>query len=228
MPHKQMFRYDTVLFDMDGTLLDTVDDIQDSLNQTLAHFNYPAHGRSAVASFLGSGAYYLIRRALPECTDEAEIERILAAYKQQYHRHLDQKTHPYHGVLPMLAALDEAGLKLAIISNKSDANVKRLAKAHFGSLIHVAVGARDGVPIKPKPDMLHIALRELDALPGRTLYIGDAPTDFYAAHNAGMDCILARWGYGDSQALALLLPRFFANDPAELPMLILQEQEGLT
>jgi phosphoglycolate phosphatase len=118
-------------------------------------------------------------------------------------------------------------MKLAIISNKDGESVEQMAKAYFGSLIHIAVGAREGVPLKPEPDMLRLAMRELRVEPERTLYIGDAPSDFHAAQNAGADCILARWGYGDPAALEPLSPLCFADDPAELPMLILREQEDL-
>lgn len=220
-----MSRYDAVLFDMDGTLLDTLEDIRDALNQTLEEFHYPTHVADDVRRFIGNGARMLIRRALPEYTEEKTIETVLPVFQERYMRQASDKTRPYHGVLPMLTALDEAGLKLAIISNKDDNKVKHLTKEHFGSLIHVAIGMRSGVPRKPEPDMLHIALQKIGAAPERSLYIGDAPTDFLAAQNAGMDCILARWGYGNPKELSLLMPLFFAGDPAELPMLILQEQE---
>lgn len=206
---------------MDGTLLDTLEDIRDALNQTLEEFGYPTYGLDDVRRFIGNGAYVLIRRALPAYTEKETIETVLSVFKARYLRQASDKTRPYHGVLPMLTALDEAGLKLCIISNKNDDKVKRLAKEHFGSLIHVAIGARDGVAEKPEPDMLYIALREIGTVPERALYVGDAPTDLLAAQNAGMDCILARWGYGDPKELPLLEPLFFAGDPAELPMLIL-------
>jgi phosphoglycolate phosphatase len=222
-----MFRYNAVLFDMDGTLLDTADDIADALNQTLLEHRYPAHGSDKVKRFLGNGAYRLVQRALPEHTDGAVIETVLAEFQALYARQYNRLTRPFPGVLPMLTALGEAGLRMAIISNKGDQNVRRLTKAHFGSLIHIAVGARDGLPLKPAPEPLLIAMRELGVEPERTLYIGDADTDFHAAQNAGTDCILVRWGYGDPGALELLSPLFFANDPAELPMLILQQEEDV-
>lgn len=216
-----MFRYDAVLFDMDGTLLDTADDITNALNQTLLERRYPTHGRDKVERFLGNGGYRLIQQALPEHTDGEEIEEVLTAYQALYDRQYNRLTRPFPGVLPMLTALGEAGLRMAIISNKGDLNVRRLTKAHFGGLIHTAVGARDGVPLKPAPEPLLIAMRELGVEPERALYIGDADTDFHAAQNAGVDCILARWGYGDPEALEPLSPLFFANDPAELPMMII-------
>ncbi|HRX08247.1 MAG TPA: HAD family hydrolase [Candidatus Limiplasma sp.] len=223
-----MSRYDAILFDMDGTLLDTVDDIRDALNQTLEEFGYPTHVRDDVKRFIGKGAHELIRRALPDYAQASEIEAMLTVFRAQYKQRVNAKTHPFPGVLPMLTALDEAGLKLAIISNKSDDKVRQLAKEHFGSLIHIAVGAQDGIPMKPEPDMLNFALQRVGTTPERTLYIGDAPTDFLAAENAGMDCILVHWGYGDPRELSLLSPLFFAADPAELPMLILREQEDFS
>ncbi len=220
-----MFRYDAVLFDMDGTLLDTADDLTDSLNQILLEFRYPTRDKSEVVRFLGNGAYRLVQRALPEHTDAEVVREVLTAYQARYSKRTNLQTRPFSGVLPMLTALDEAGIQMAIISNKSDPNVSELTRAHFGSLIHITVGAREGVPLKPAPDMLYIAMRELGVEPERTLYIGDSETDFNAARNAGSDCILARWGYGDPELMAPLSPLYFVSDPAELPMLILRQEE---
>ena len=206
---------------MDGTLLDTVEDIADALNGALLANGYPTHDPRAVASFLGSGAYHLVQRAMPAGADHEAITRVTARFKAEYDKLQDTKTHPYPGILPMLTALDEAGMKLAIISNKTDPNVRALTKAHFGSLIHVAVGSRDDVPIKPAPDMLYHAMERLQVVPERVLYIGDSQVDYETAQRAGADCILARWGYGDPETLDTLSPLFFVSDPAELPMLIL-------
>jgi phosphoglycolate phosphatase len=220
-----MFRYDAVLFDMDGTLLDTVDDLTDALNLAMAEYQYPAYDREQVKRFIGSGAAQLIERALPGETDGEVLRQVLLSFKARYSRMQDTKTHPYPGILPMLTALDEAGLKLAIISNKSDPNVKQLAKGHFGNLIHIALGAREGVPVKPAPDLLLRAMRQLNVEPERTLYIGDSDVDYRTAQNAGMDCILVCWGYGNPEIMDTLSPLFFVHDPAELPMLILQVEE---
>ena len=221
-----MFRYDAVLFDMDGTLLDTIDDLTDALNQAVAEFQFPPYDRQQVMRFIGSGSMQLIQRALPGVTDGEVLRRVLAAFKERYNELQDAKTRPFPGILPMLTALDEAGLKLAIISNKSDPNVKQLAKDHFGSLLHIAVGSRDSVPIKPAPDMPMSAIRLLNVEPERTLYIGDSDVDYHTAQNTGMDCILVRWGYGNPEILDTLSPQFFVSDPAELPMLVLQEEDA--
>ncbi|HPF88295.1 MAG TPA: HAD-IA family hydrolase [Candidatus Limiplasma sp.] len=220
-----MFRYDAVLFDMDGTLLDTLDDLTAALNAALAEHGFPAHSKETVMGFIGNGAYRLIQNALPAHTGDAVCAKVLATFKQHYAQHCDRLTRPYPGILSMLSALDEAGLKLAIISNKPDPQVQLLSKAFFGSLIHTAMGNRDDIPRKPAPDMLHLAMQALAVDPERTLYIGDSHVDFETAENAGIDIILASWGYENPKALRRLSPLFFVGDPAELPMLILQEQE---
>jgi len=224
-PHREMFRYNAVLFDMDGTLLDSVEDITYALALALEAHHYPPYDKAAVTTFIGNGSKQLIRRALPKYTDSATVDAVLADFKRHYQERCDHFTQPYPGIISMLAALDEAGMRLAIVSNKTDSRVKQLTRAYFGSLIHVAVGSRTGVPLKPAPDMLALAMRELGVDPAHTLYIGDSQTDFEAASNAGIGVILAQWGYGNPNAMSLLSPLFFTNDPAELPMLILQEQE---
>lgn len=225
LPHRFMFRYNAVLFDMDGTLLDTVDDLTEALNQALLEHHFPTHDKSAVTGFLGNGAKQLIHRALPKTANDEAHQKVLHTFREGYGKNCDRLTRPYPGILSMLSALEEAGMKLAIISNKTDARVKHLTKSYFGSLIHTVIGSREGVPLKPAPDMLRLAMRELSVEPERTLYIGDSNPDYEAAQNAEVDVILARWGYGSPKALAQLEPLFFVNDPAELPMLILQEME---
>jgi phosphoglycolate phosphatase len=220
-----MLRYNTALFDMDGTLLDTLDDITEALNLALKEYRFPPRRREEVAGFLGDGAHQLLERALPARTDNALLLRALASFRTLYAGQNDRNTRPYSGVLPMLTALHKAGVRLAIISNKDDAKVKALAAAHFGGLIRIAIGSRGGVPIKPAADMPLLAMRELGAEARRTIYIGDSHVDFQTAQNAGLDCILVRWGYGDPQMMAVLSPLHFANDPAQLQDLILREQE---
>ena len=158
-----MSRYDAVLFDMDGTLLDTIDDIQDALNHTLAEHEYPTHSKDAVKSFVGNGAYKLLERALPAFTEKATVGSLMNAYQRQYTQRMGEKTRPFQGVLPMLTALDEAGLKLAIISNKGDADVKQLTKEHFGSLIHVARRRQGERSLETRPG--HAAYRYGKAWP---------------------------------------------------------------
>lgn len=220
-----MFRYNTVLFDMDGTLLDSVEDITHALNKALEEHHFPTHDKKAVSTFIGNGSLQLVGRALPRHTDSAIMDSVHTAFKQYYDQFCDRFTRPYPGILSMLSALDEIGMKLAIISNKTDARVKQLAKSYFGSLIHVAIGSREGTPLKPAPDMLYLAMQELGTDPEHSLYVGDSHTDFEAARNARTDVILARWGYENPDTMSRLTPLFFACDPAELPMLILQEQE---
>ena len=145
--------YNAVLFDLDGTLLNTLDDLTDAVNHTLRAFGYPIKEKDEVRRSVGNGVRKLIERVLPGGAQDADMESALAEFKRYYTAHCNVRTHPYDGVLEALAALSEAGLKLAIVSNKNDEAVKTLAHEYFGSLIDVAVGGRDGMPRKPAPDM---------------------------------------------------------------------------
>lgn len=220
-PHLTMYRYDAVLFDLDGTLLNTLDDLTDALNHTMRRFNHPSHTAEEVRSFVGNGVRKLIQRALPD-PDSAETDAAVLEFKRYYTDHCNVRTHPYEGVLEAMTALDEVGVKLAIVSNKNDEAVQSLAHTYFGSLITVSVGGRDGVPRKPAPNMPMAALEALGSEPERTLYVGDSDVDFHTALNAGMDCMLVGWGFRDPEMLEALNAHYFVRDPAEMPALILQ------
>jgi len=216
-----MYRYDAVLFDLDGTLLNTLDDLTDALNHTMRHFDHPTHTTEEVRAFVGNGVRKLIERALPDDAF-AETETAVREFKRYYTAHCNVRTHPYEGILEAMTALDEVGVKLAIVSNKNDEAVQALSHTYFGSLVSVAIGGRDGVPRKPAPDMPLAALQAIAAEPERTLYVGDSDVDFHTALNSGMDCMLVGWGFRDPEKLEELNPHYFVQDPAEMPALILQ------
>lgn len=222
-----MYQYDAVLFDMDGTLLNTLADLTAAVNHTLRAYGYPAREMDEVRAFVGNGVRKLIERALPGGADDPNMEAALAAFKAYYTEHCDVHTRPYDGVLDTLAALHEAGLKLAIVSNKNDEAVRALSRTFFGSLVNVAVGGRDGVPRKPAPQMPLLALEALGAVPERTLFVGDSDVDMETAQNTGMDCMLVSWGFREAEALMRLAPRYLVSDPAEMPALILQPVEDM-
>ncbi len=221
-----MRQYDAVLFDLDGTLLNTLEDLTRAVNHTLRLYGYPTLTADTVRSYVGNGVRNLIARALPGGKEDARMEEALAAFKQYYTTHCISRTQPYEGVLEALTALHEAGIKLAIVSNKNDEAVKTLSREFFGSLVHTAVGGQHGTPRKPAPDMPLLALDALDASPARALFVGDSDVDFATAQNIGMDCMLVSWGFRDADALSQLGARFFVTDPAEIPALILQAQEA--
>ena len=217
-----MRQYDAVLFDMDGTLLNTLEDLTHAVNHTLAAFGYPTRTAEQVRAAVGNGIARLMERVLPGGAADPKMAEALAAFQAYYTTHCDRHTRPYEGVLEALAALDEAGVKLGVVSNKNDEAVQVLARQHFGSLIHTAVGGREGVPKKPAPEMPLLALEALDATPERTLFVGDSDVDSETANHSGMDCMLVSWGFREREGLAALHPRYLVDDPAEMPAHILQ------
>jgi len=220
-----MYQYDAVLFDLDGTLLNTLDDLTDAVNHTLRCFDYPTRSLDEVRAFVGNGIRKLIERVLPQGAANPNLETALAEFKRYYTGHCNVRTRPYEGVLDAMSALAEAGIQLAIVSNKNDEAVKALAREYFGSLVSVAVGGRDGVARKPAPAMPMLALETVGATPERALFVGDSDVDMQTALNTGMDCMLVSWGFRERDMLAALNPRFLVDDAAEIPALVLQGQD---
>ena len=220
-----MYQYEAVLFDLDGTLLNTLTDLTLAVNHTMRLYGYPTHTAEAVRAFVGNGVRKLIERALPGGAQDANMEAALLAFKRHYTAHCDEHTQPYEGVLEALTALHEAGVKLSVVSNKNDEAVQALVRAYFGSLIGAAVGGRDGVPRKPAPDMPLTALAAISAAPERALFVGDSDVDMQTAINTGMDCMLVTWGFRDAAMLAKLCPKYLVEDAAEMPSLILQPMD---
>ena len=162
-----MYPYDTVIFDLDGTLLNTLQDLADSTNYALALQGMPARTLEEVRRFVGNGVGRLIHRAVPEGTPEEVEARVLADFRAHYTLNMEHKTAPYPGVLPLLDRLGQAGIRTAVVSNKFDSAVKGLCHAYFGTRIPVAIGESQGVARKPAPDTVFRALEELGAGTGR-------------------------------------------------------------
>jgi phosphoglycolate phosphatase len=193
-------KYRAILFDLDGTLLDTLEDLKDSCNAALRACGYPERSLDEVRRFVGNGVGLLMRRALPEGVEEAEWARCLALFKAHYQNNLDNKTHPYPGILQALDALLDRGYAIGVVSNKFDAAVKALCAHHFPK-IQVAVGEGEKVRKKPAPDGALAAARALGAEAKDTLYVGDSEVDIQTAKNAGMDCLSVDWGFRPEQTL---------------------------
>ncbi len=187
--------YKTVIFDLDGTLLDTLDDLTDAVNAALCAFGLPIRTKTEVCSFVGNGIAKLIKRAIGY--EHARFAEILEAFKSYYRAHCADKTKPYDGVLALLNALKERGVKTAVVSNKADFAVKQLAKVYFGDLLCVAVGENEeaGVRKKPAPDAVFAVMEELGAEKSSTVYVGDSEVDIQTAKNAGVECISVTWGF---------------------------------
>lgn len=192
---------DTVIFDLDGTLLDTLEDLTDSVNYAMEQFGFPLHTIAEVRTFVGNGAPKLLERSIPQGAAHPDYEAALAAFKAHYAEHCEDKTRPYEGVPEMLAELKEQGYHLAIVSNKFDGAVKKLCKKYFGEFISVSIGESAEVKRKPAPDTVYRALHELESDASRAVYVGDSEVDIQTAKNASLPCISVTWGFRTEEKL---------------------------
>ena len=209
-----MRRFDTVLFDLDGTLLDTLEDICGAANHTLRELGYPERTLAEMRRFVGNGAEMQMRRALGADADEETVAKALALYKPYYAAHCQIKTKPYAGVLELMAALKAEGFRLAVVSNKPDATTKTLAARFFPGL--PAFGQRDDVPPKPSPDLVFRALDTLGVAAADAVYVGDSEVDVATARNAGLPLAAVSWGFRGRQALAEAGAAVIVDTAAEL------------
>ncbi len=200
--HKEM-RYKLAIFDMDGTILDTIQDLADTMNYTLEVSGYPLRTLQEVKCFVGNGIRNLIRRAVPETVreDETEIERLYGIFSVHYKEHCTDSTKPYEGICDLLARLKRAGVKTAVVSNKADFGVQKLCARYFEGLFDVAMGEQPGLAKKPAPDMVRQVLARLAVEPEEAVYIGDSEVDITTARNSAMDGIIVSWGFRDAAAL---------------------------
>lgn len=194
-------KYKAVLYDMDGTVLDTLQDLTDSVNAALAQFAMPPRRPEEIRSFLGNGAQRLIELSVPTGTDAAETRRVLDYYKPYYDAHCRIKTAPYAGIVELMRALKAAGVKQAVVSNKPDAAVRELASEFFPDLLESAIGESAAVRRKPSPDTVEVAMSEMGLTARECVYVGDSEVDIATAKNAGMDCISVAWGFRDEPEL---------------------------
>ena len=191
--------YTTYLFDLDGTLLDTAQDLADAVNYTITKYGYPACTLQQVVDATGNGARELIDGCLPAGVPEEEFDKILEEYKVYYEAHSCIKTAPYEGIMPLLKTLQDKGCKVGIVSNKPHGAVVELAAKFFPGI--PAFGERAGIPRKPAPDMVYAALEELDAEKEGAVYIGDSEVDVATAKNAQMPLIAVSWGFRSRELL---------------------------
>lgn len=195
-----------VLFDLDGTLLNTLEDLQDAVNVSLAHFGYPSRSLEEVRRFVGNGARRLMELAVPEGEDPEPVLKVFQAY---YPTHCQIKTAPYPGVLELINALEQP---VAIVSNKPDEAVKRLCADYFPGIY--AIGESADCPRKPAPDMVFQAMKDIGV--NRCVYIGDSEVDLATARNAQVPCITVLWGFRDRETLEEAGGKYFCQTPEEL------------
>ena len=204
-----------VLFDLDGTLLDTLDDLTASTNAALSAFSLPPRTREEVRRFVGNGAERLIRLSLPGKETDPPVEEVLKAFREHYNAHCLDRTRPYVGILEALEALS---MPVAIVSNKPDSAVKPLCSRFFPGI--PAFGETADCPRKPAPDMLFRGLAALGA--DRCVYVGDSEVDILTAKNAGVPCLSVLWGFRDKDTLEAAGGTVFCRTPEELPAILNQ------
>lgn len=214
--------YKAVLFDMDGTLLDTLEDLCDSTNHALRQMGYPPRGIGEIRRFIGNGAEKQIRRAVPEGTSEEKIMETLAAFRAYYQEHCQIKTKVYDGLLDLLSELKGKGVKMAVVSNKPDAAVNKLNKEYFGDRLDYAIGPSDGVRCKPYPDMAEEALKALGVEKKDAVFVGDSEVDVQTGLNAGLDVIAVSWGFRSREAVIEAGAKMIADDAHQLEKFILE------
>ena len=185
--------YKTVLFDMDGTLLDSLSDMHDAVNHILAENGWAARSREEIRAFVGNGARKLMERAIPETLAPQRFEAVLADYKDWYQAHNCVKTQPYPGISHVLAELEARGVKTAVVSNKPDETTRTLAARFFPGV--TALGQRDGIPSKPAPEMVWSAMEQLGVDARHALYVGDSEVDVEMARRAGLPLAAVAWGF---------------------------------
>ena len=211
-----MKKYDTVIFDLDGTLLNTLEDLADAVNFVMREHQYPERTIDEVRRFVGNGIRRLMEQAVPETVSGDEFEQVFEQFKNYYTEHCQIKTCAYDGIMPLLEDLYEKGYVMAIVSNKNHAAVCELNDIYFKEYIKVAIGQKDGIRKKPAPDTVLQALKELGKEKETAIYVGDSEVDFATAENTGMDCVLVTWGFRTVEELAEFSPTVFINRPEEL------------
>ncbi len=207
-----------VIFDLDGTLLNTLDDLADSTNFALSKFNYPTRTIEEVRQFVGNGVAKLIERAIPEGKNNPNFEKCLAIFKENYAQNMYNKTAPYNGISDMLANLKSKGLKIAVVSNKFDLAVKELCQKYFNGYIDFAAGENEaaGIKKKPAPDTVLEVLKEFNLKPNEAIYVGDSDVDIMTAKNSEMPCISVTWGFRDEKFLLSYGATILIDSPDEI------------
>lgn len=190
-----------VIFDLDGTILNTLDDLACSTNYALACHKFPARTTEEVRRFVGNGIGKLIERAVPEGTESCVSEKVLQDFKMHYKEHCADRTRPYDGIEEVIGKLRKKGYLTAVVSNKADFAVQELCGQYFPALFDYVVGEKEGIRRKPWPDSVLAVLDKLQIEKGEAVYIGDSDVDIQTAQNAGIDILSVEWGFRDREFL---------------------------
>ncbi|MBQ6134391.1 MAG: HAD family hydrolase [Lachnospiraceae bacterium] len=211
-----MNNINTVIFDMDGTVLNTLDDLTNAVNHVFLQFDLPPRSHDDYRRFFGNGIRYSMKCAAPEGTPESLLDEMLPVFTEYYDKHCLDNTRPYEGILPLMKALKDKGYKMAIVSNKIDSAVKELNERFFCEYVTVAIGEKTGIKRKPAPDTVLAALEELHSSRDEAVYIGDSEVDLLTAKNSGLPCINVLWGFRDRDFLLKTGATVFAERPEDV------------
>ena len=211
-------RYQTYVFDLDGTLLDTLGDLAASTNYALRTYGMPEHSLDDVRRFVGNGVRVLMERAVPQGADNPQFEAAFQTFREHYMQHSLDTTKPYDGIIETLEALEAEGCRLAVVSNKMMAATQELCRHFFRDTIEVAIGEHEaqGIRKKPAPDTVNEAFRQLGVGKVRAVYVGDSDVDILTARHSGLPCISVLWGFRDRDFLIQHGAETFISAPSEL------------
>ena len=209
-------KYRLAIFDMDGTILDTLRDLADTMNHALQVNGFPVRALDEIRQFVGNGIGKLVERAVPDGTSEAEIKAVRQDFDKYYKEHCADTTCPYDGIPQLLSDLKANGCRVAVVSNKADDGVQELCERYFDGVFDAAVGERQGIARKPSPDSVNEVLKLLNCSKEESVYIGDSDVDIDTAKNAGMDCIVVGWGFRDREFLFSKGAETYVTKPEEI------------
>lgn len=212
----------TVIFDLDGTLLYTLEDLKDSVNFALSKFNYPKKNLEEIRNFVGNGVKVLMELSIPQGKNNENFNECLAIFKTHYAQNMYNKTKPYDGIIEMLENLQQQGFRTAVVSNKFDLATKELCKKYFAEKIEIAIGESENIRKKPAPDSIFKVMEILNSNKNSTYFVGDSEVDIQTAQNANIKCISVTWGYKDKEFLLKNGAKFLANSPKEILEIISQ------
>lgn len=211
-----MKKYSAIIFDLDGTLLNTLEDLADSVNYALASNGFAIRSIEEVRMFVGNGIRKLIERAVPENTATEAVDMVFETFKSHYLGNMMNKTKPYDGIMELLRMLSERGVRMGIVSNKYDPGVKGLNESFFSKYIKVAIGESASVAKKPAPDTVYEAIKEMGIEKESAVYVGDSDVDIATAANSGLDCISVTWGFRDREFLKEKGASVIIDNPLEI------------
>lgn len=209
-------KYEAIIFDLDGTLTDTLEDLKNSVNFAMREFGFPERTTDEVRSFVGNGVKRLIDLSVPENTSDEISAECLSVFKNHYKDNSLVLTKPYDGIIPMLERLKKEGIKTAVVTNKMHEAAVDIVNLFFGELIDVTIGQIDGVSQKPQPDGIYSALEKLDVSKEKSVYVGDSEVDCITAKNAGIPCIGVTWGFRSKEVLSENGADYIINFPEEI------------